>query len=161
MKINETVGIDVSKSKIDVFIHSNKTFEIFENTNKDLRKMVKWTYKNSSFPKNEIMFVFEHTGLYSHKLAVYLSKENIQFSMVPGLAIKRSLGIVRGKDDKIDAKRIALYAYRLRDELEPYKIPSEKLMRLKNLLSLRDRLVKQRAGYKSSFKEQSGFLIKK
>lgn len=123
--------------------------------------MVKWTYKNSSYPENEIMFVFEHTGLYSHKLAVYLSKEKILFSMVPGLAIKRSLGIVRGKDDKIDAKRIVLYAYRLRDELEPYKIPSEKLMRLKNLLSLRDRLVKQRAGYKSSFKEQSGFLIKK
>ena len=161
MKINETIGIDVSKLKIDVLIHSNQMFEIFENTNKGFKKMVNMTYKNSKFPKEEILFAFEHTGLYSHKLSVYLSEKNIPFVIIPGLEIKKSLGIVRGKDDSIDAKRIALYAYRLRDELEPCKLPATKLMELKRLLALRELMVKQRAGYKALLKEQTNVLIKK
>jgi len=64
------------------------------------------------------------------------------------------LGISRGKDDKIDASKIARYAYRLRDEIIPYKLPSDELENLKRLFSLRNRLVKQRAGFKASFKEQ-------
>jgi len=80
---------------------------------------------------------------------------------LPGLEIKRSLGIVRGKEDKIDATKIALYAYRLRDEIKPYQMPSKHLLSLKRLLSLRERLVKQRTGFKSSIKEQKRVLIKK
>lgn len=49
--------------------------------------------------------------------------------MVPGLEIKRSMGIARGKDDKIDAT--ARYVYRLRDEVQPYKLPSEQIRSLK------------------------------
>ena len=78
--------------------------------------------------------------------------------MVPGLEVKRSLGISRGKDDKVDATKLARYAYRLRDEIEPYKMPSDNIFKLKNLLSLRDRLVKQRAGYMTSLKEQKRVL---
>ena len=83
------------------------------------------------------MFVFEHTGLYSHELSVYLSENKIPFLIVPGLEIKRSLGIARGKNDKVDATKIALYGYRLRDELKPYQMPSQQLLSLKRLLSLR------------------------
>jgi transposase len=81
--------------------------------------------------------------------------------MVPGLEIKRSLGMARGKDDKKDATKIAQYAYRLRDEIEPSALASEEVMSMKRLLSLRERLVRQRAGYKSSLKEQKRVLPKK
>lgn len=161
MKTLETIGIDVSKLVIDVRIFSNQEYKQFENSNKGFKKMCDWTYRNSLFSKEEILFVFEHTGLYSHNLAVYLTGQDIPFVMVPGLEIKRSLGISRGKDDKVDATKIARYAYRLRDEIEPYHMPSEELMSLKHLLSLRERLVKQRAGYKTSFKEQKRVLTKK
>ena len=161
MKIKETVGIDISKLTFDVRIHSNQTFKVFENSIKGFKMMTYWVYKNSSFLKDEIMFVFEHTGLYSHNLSVFLTEQNIDFALVPGLEIKRSLGISRGKDDKIDATKIALYGYRLRDEIVPYDLPSQDVMTLKSLLSLRDRLVKQRAGYKSSLKEQKRVLLKK
>ena len=76
------------------------------------------------------------------------------------MEIKRSLGIARGKDDKVDATKIALYGYRLREEIQLYKIPSNQIRTLKSLLSLRDRLVKQRAGYKASLKEQKEYLKK-
>ncbi len=99
--------------------------------------------------------------MYSHNLSVFLTEQNIGYALVPGLEIKRSLGISRGKDDKIDATKIALYGYRLRDEIVLYNLPSQDVMSLKNLLSLRDRLVKQRAGYKSSMKEQKRVFLKK
>lgn len=161
MKISETIGIDISKSDFDIRIHSNQMYRCFENKNEGFKKMVEWTYRNSSFLKEETLFVFEHTGLYSYKLSVFLTDQGIPFIVVPGLEIKRSLGISRGKDDKIDARRIAQYAYRLRDEIEPYKLPSEQIRSLKSLLSLRCRFVKQRAGFKASLKEQELILTKK
>lgn len=154
MKISETVGIDVSKLVVDVRIHSNQYFSQFENSAKGFKQLHGWSLKNSEFPPDEILFVFEHTGLYSHNLAVYFSEHKVSFIMVPGLEIKRSLGITRGKDDRVDATKIARYAYRLRDEIEPYVLPSKQLQDIKNLLSLRDRMVRQRAGYKTSFNEQ-------
>lgn len=73
--------------------------------------------------------------------------------MVPALETKRSLGIVRGKDDKVDSKAIARYGYRLRDEIELTILPSEKLISLKSLLSLRESKVKQRTADKITLKE--------
>ena len=160
MKILDTVGIDMSKLNFDVRIHSTQFYQQFENSNKGFVKLLKWVYKNSSFTKENILFIFEHTGLYSHQLAVYLTELEVSFSLVPGLEIKRSLGIVRGKNDKVDATKIALYAYRLRDEIEPTILPSEQIQELKSLLSLRERIVKQRAGYKASLKEQKRILPK-
>jgi transposase len=154
MKILETVGIDISKLNFDVRIHSNQVYAKFENSNNGFKKLLSWAYKNSSFSKENIFFVLEHTGLYSHKISVYLTQKNVPFALVPGLEIKRSLGLTRGKNDKVDATNIAKYAYRLRDEIKPYKLPSVQIRTLKRLLSLRERIVKQRAGFKASLKEQ-------
>ena len=161
MKILDTVGIDISKLNFDVRIHGTQSYEQFENSKKGFKKLLKWVYKNSTFSKENILFVFEHTGLYSHQLSVYLTEKKVPFSLVPGLEIKRSLGIARGKDDKVDATKIALYAYRLRDEIKTYKLPIEQVLSLKRLLSLRERLVKQRSGFKASIKEQKSVLVKK
>lgn len=53
-----------------------------------------------------------------------------------------------------------MYAYRLKDEIKPTELPLEDIMALKRLLSLRERVVKQRAGYKTSLKEQKRVLAK-
>lgn len=161
MKVLDVVGIDMSKLNFDVRIHSTQSYAQFENTNNGFKKLLNWTYKNSSFSSKNIFFVFEHTGLYSHKISVYLTEKRIPFALVPGLEIKRSLGLARGKNDKVDATNIAKYAYRLRDEIKPYKLPLEQIQTLKRLLSLRDRLVKHRAGFKASLKEQKLVLVKK
>lgn len=162
MKIKETVGIDISKLTFDARIHTSGAYQSFDNQTRGYQDLVSWAYKNTPFSKEgDIIFVFEHTGLYSHQLSVYLSSQNIPFLMVPGLEIKRSLGMARGKDDKKDATKIAQYAYRIRDEIIPSTLAAEEVMSLKRLLSLRERLVKQRAGYKTSLKEQQRILLKK
>lgn len=161
MIISETVGIDVSKETIDVRIHTSKHFSVFENSNRGFKKMGNWVNKNSTYPNGQTLFIFEHTGLYSHKLAVFLSQNEMLFAMIPGLHIKRSLGIARGKNDKIDATKIALYGYRLKEEIQPQQIPTKELMKLKHLVTIRDRLVRQRAGYKASLREYNRILLKK
>lgn len=161
MNINDTVGIDLSKLTFDARIHSSQIESEFENNKKGFKKLVDWAFKNSESKKENIIFVFEHTGLYAHGLSIFLSSKDIPFLMVPGLEIKNSLGMTRGKDDKADAKRIALYGFRMRDEITPTVLSSEEEQSIKRLLSLRQRLVKQRAGYKASLKEQERVLNKK
>lgn len=154
MEIRQTIGIDISKLTFDVRIHSNQSYNAFENSRKGFRALMLWVGKNNPYPKERTLFVLEHTGIYSEAISEFFTENEIPFALVPGLEIKKSLGISRGKDDKVDATKIALYGYRLRDEIEPYKMPLKSISQLKRLLTLRERLVKQRAGYKSSLKEQ-------
>jgi transposase len=80
--------------------------------------------------------------------------------MVPALEIKKSLGMVRGKNDQIDAKRISEYGHLRRDQLKRTILPSVTLQKIKQLVTLRDRLVAQRAGYLASNKEFKGVFKK-
>lgn len=160
MKFLETIGIDVSKETLDVIIHTAGLTSQFENSTKGYKTLSKWVVSNVTCPREYLLFAFEHTGLYSFPLSVFLSENGYSFIMIPGLEMKRSLGIKRGKNDKIDAKAIALYAFRRKEEVIPYQLPSEELSELRRLLSLRERLVKHRAGYQASLNENERFLKK-
>ncbi len=160
MEIKEIIGIDVSKLTLDCCIHSNGQQIVLENTLESIAQMVDWALENGSGENHNTMFVFEHTGLYSYGLAQYLGGSGYIFKVVSGLEIKRSLGITRGKDDKADAKRIALYGYRLRDELSPSVLIDETIDTLKRFMSLRKKLVRQRAGHIACLGEQKRVLTK-
>ena len=161
MKFTETIGIDVSKHTIDTVIHTVKKHKCFKNNKNGFIEMIKWVNENSTAQSAEMLYAFEHTGLYSFALSVFLTENEINYLLIPGLELKKSLGIVRGKDDKIDAKSIALYSYRRREEVNPYKLPSKNLLEIRRLLSLRDKLVKQQSGFKATSKEIKDHLIKK
>lgn len=161
MKIKQTIGIDISKLTFDVRMHSNQFYRVFDNTTKGFKELMKWINKNNPIPKENTLFVLEYTGIYSEELSLFFSKNDIPFSIVPGLEVKKSLGISRGKNDKVDATKIALYAHRLRDEIKLSKAPSNEISQIKRLLTLRERLVKQRAGHKSTLKEQKRIYQKK
>jgi len=161
MKIKQTVGIDISKLTLDAHIHSTKSHKVFDNNFKGFKELIKWVEKNNPISKEYTLFVLEHTGLYSEQISWFFDDNNIVFALIPGLEIKKSLGIARGKNDKVDAAKIALYGYRLREELQPYKLPSKAVNQLKRLLTLRERLVKNRAGHKSSLKQQKRIYSKK
>jgi len=86
-------------------------------------------------------------------LSVFLSDTGITFSQVPALDIKKSRGLIREKSDKTDAKAIALYAYRKRGELCPTILHSAKVGVLRQLLTLREKLLKHRTAYKITLKD--------
>ena len=155
----EVLGIDISKLTIDVYLHVNQSHELFNNNPAGFRKLISWLKKKKIILK-DLLICFEHTGMYSFELANFLTIKNIDYVMESAIQIKRSMGIVRGKNDKIDAQRIADYAYRRRDKLEFSVLPSKMISKIQKLLSLRETMVKQRAGYKVTVQENSRILVK-
>ncbi|MGC6431133.1 MAG: IS110 family transposase, partial [Jejuia sp.] len=134
-------------------IHLSQKSSGFANTNQGIKGFLSWV-KDNVKDLSEVLFVYEHTGMYSHTLTVVLQENGCPYYVAPALDIKRSMGIVRGKDDKVDARRIALYAYRLREEITPTIVCFKSITTLKSLMTLRSKLVKQRAAHKSTLKEQ-------
>ena len=161
MEIKDVIGIDVGKKENEARIHSSQEVLTFENSEKGFKKLIKWAANKSKEDIKNVLFAFEHTGLYSFPLSLFLSENGYFFILLQGLELKRSMGIVRGKDDRIDAKRIAKYAYEKKESIKPYELPSKEIIKIKQLLSLRERLVKQYAGYKASLSEYKLFLVKK
>lgn len=157
MEKTDYVGIDLSKEKMDVRLHVAKRLEVFDNKPAGLKKMKSWVFKQVE-AGTKLLFCFEHTGMYAVPLQLYLEETGLDYVQVSGLQVKRSLGIQRGKNDRIDAQKLAEYAYLYRAKLRPYKLQSVLLIRLKYLLSLRSRLVRQRGGYVASVKEYKVFL---
>jgi transposase len=67
------------------------------------------------------------------------------------------MGILRGKNDKADSKIIVLYAYRFRDKLRPYVLPSKTLLRLRALFAQRERLVGMHRQLQLAIKSIKGY----
>lgn len=142
------IGIDVSKLKLDVSFLvdgdiGNVQHFIVGNSSKGFQQMQNKLSK-LGHGIGSMLFCFENTGVYSIGLAFYLSETGIDFCHESALRIKRSLGIKRGKNDKLDSKEIAGYAYTHRDKLRLSTILGQELQELKILLSYRERLMKQK-----------------
>jgi transposase len=95
MEIKQTIGIDISKLTFDVRIHSNQCYKAFNNTPKDFKELIKWVDKNNPISKEHTLFILEYTGIYSEEISLFFTKNDIPFSLIPGLEIKKSLGISR------------------------------------------------------------------
>ena len=152
MKKKLFIGIDVSKNWIDVTmfheVDVNKTdYQQFDNSVEGFKAMIKWIKLLHKTTKSEMLFCFEHTGIYSFSLCEYLT-DNDYFAWVENpLQIKRSLGIKRAKNDKIDSFEIAKYAWRFFDKAKAYTMPSKHINELQNLEALRKRLMKSKLAF--------------
>jgi transposase len=146
-------GIDVSKLSMDVFIREIQAHKRFKNDPDGFSALLQWMEKQTGEPLDSAVVCFEHTGLYSLPLAIFLEEKQIPFSMIPALEIKKSLGITRGKNDFIDSRRIAEFAYRFRDKITLTKLPAGDIRKIQSLLMLRERLVTGVSGYTVSRNE--------
>ena len=153
IKKTEIIGIDVSKLTLDVFIHSLNFHFIVSNDPVGFSKLLQIIWQKLPGKTESLFFCFEDTGKYSLSLCIFLNAEKIDFVLASALDIKRSMGLVRGKSDKKDAKVIALYAWRKRDELKPTIIPAASIIRIKQLLSLRNKLVKHKRAYQNGMSD--------
>src|SRR5690349_3591707 len=67
--------------------------------------------------------------------------------------VKGCLGIMGGKNDYVDAKSIAEYGWLRRDTLKADGHAGEAVIKLRSLLSLRSKFVRDRGGYIARLKE--------
>lgn len=87
----------------------------------------------------------ENTGRYNFHLYNVLAQYTFAVYVINPFHIKKSLGLTRGKDDKTDAQRIALFTEKNYRDLPLWKSDSKALSQLKVLQTERNNRVKMRA----------------
>lgn len=161
MKKTEFIGIDISKDHIDCALtHIDKPNSFkdkkFKNELEGFEEMEQWLSKHKVDLKSSL-FCMEHTGTYGLLLFAWLSQKELDYCVEPGLQIKRSLGMTRGKDDRIDARRIADYALTHSAKLKLFTFPSDLIVQIKQLLTFREQMIRIRTSLKNSIKSHEKY----
>ena len=147
--LQHIMGADLSKRTIDLFLKSHLKIE---NNKSGFNEMMKWL-KQQNINSSEVMIVMEHTGLYGFCFERFLHDHHVAFTKVPALQIKNSVGMVRGKSDKVDAKRLAEYGLDKKAKLVIEQQTTKELQRLQMLHATRERLVRHKAAILNAIKE--------
>jgi transposase len=153
MKKSYIIGVDVSKLKLDLHCYGQLQSLVVSNDSKGFKALLKWINKEVSKDKTSVMIIMEYSGIYSCRLEEFLYDQDISYVKRPALDIKRSVGMKRGKTDKADAKMISKYGWYRREELKPMKPVSEAQQQLQQLMTYRDKMVADKASYKTRMKE--------
>ncbi len=106
------------------------------------QKMKHWLKSYSCELESDTLMCLEHTGIYTRKLVHYMMSRQVAVWLETPLQIKRSIGLARGKDDKIDAERIAKYAFLHQDKAVLVNLSGLTVEKLKDLQANRNRLIK-------------------
>ncbi|MDR0697604.1 MAG: transposase, partial [Tannerella sp.] len=154
------VGIDISKETLDVAVfdignsRSNENYLKVGNDVSGFKVMHQW-FKGRGINFADIVLCMEYTGIYGYNIRKVLERTAIDYCMETPVRIKKSLGLARGKSDRIDAFRIAWYCYVHREFLRLSRLPGETVQQLQRLLAERGRYVKHSACYKQVLSEHS------
>lgn len=151
----ESVGVDVSKLTLDVFLYNKKKHHQFSNNAKGFVAMQKWIKAELGNLK-ELIYCFEHTGWYCLLLSHFLQDQSLFYCCINPLELKRSMGFKRGKTDKTDSYEIARFAWLRKEELKASVPIPLKLLELQRLMSVREQFVKQSTSLKNL---EKGLLV--
>jgi transposase len=134
-----TIGIDISKETVDVFLHPEGIACQFPNDKQGHGKLIAWAR-----PSQPTRIVFEATGRYHRGLEMALGKAGLPAVKINPLQARRFAEATgkRAKTDPIDARMLALFGATLRPDVPAAK--DETIDTLSELLSARRGLVKDR-----------------
>ena len=144
------IGIDVSKSTIDVY-DGKKSYK-FENSEIGFKQVV-----SLSEEIKDSILIFEPTGIYSYALTNFCSIHKIKVVMVgpkESRDFARSLK-VRSKTDKIDAK--VLYKYKSHVEPKMVKVPSvnHHAVKIQEMLNVYEGILSAKQKFKNQIESTS------
>ncbi len=158
-KIN--VGIDISKEKLNLCYQMDlKTVreEEIPNDVKIIKKTFKEAFKVLGVTIEEVLVCAEYTGRYIYPLTVACQEMEVFLWLDDPTRIKNSMGLTRGKNDTIDAARIAEYAQRYHDKAMRYTIPDAAFVSMKSLLSDREFLLVDKKRYQAQLSDQKKYM---
>lgn len=160
MDYTHFVGIDVSKNTFDFAVLAGREQVFHMQASNDaagIRDFMKRLKSLPGFCQDTTLFCMEHTGIYNQHLLHFLFAKKAKVCLESSVHIKLSSGLQRGKNDKIDALRIAQYAHRNRDELKLWQPKREVVQQLKHFAALRSRLMHAKTQLKVAFEETATF----
>lgn len=146
MNYSHFVGLDVGKKSFDaclVSLDKELSHHTFPNTPGGIEELLHWV-KQHGLEVETTLFCAENMGSYVIDLCLSSHQFHFPLALECPLTIKRSIGLQRGKNDRIDARRIARYACLHYRKLRLYELPDKDLVRLRNWMVIRDNLVKQK-----------------
>lgn len=163
MELTHYIGVDISKNTLDFAVC--KQGEIIlqlqeENNKKGISKVVKQLRNLPGFAMTQSVFCMEHTGIYNYHLQEYLQACKSHVWLETALRIKQSQGMLRGKNDQVDAVRIAEYAYTFREKIRLWKPVGDTIKQLKLLITMRERLVNGITQLTTPLEENRNFMDK-
>lgn len=158
MAYSHFIGVDISKSHLD-FAHlcsqqPSFAIEPCSNTQNAIIKALQPLLGSLS----KVLVCAEFTGMYSYNLMLACQNLNIDLWLENPAQIKHSTGIQRGKNDPLDARRIAEYAQRFTDRVRLVGVEQKSMEHLRCLISERRLLVADRAKYKAQLGDQQGHM---
>jgi transposase len=163
MQINNFIGIDVSKLTLDITAvvdGKDVGYLQIKNTTKEINKGLVGFLERLGLDLESCVFCMEFTGIYTYPLVKWLGIHNARIWMESGIQIKRSSGFKRGKSDKTDSLRIAMYAYEQRQKMKLWVSPRPVIKHIAALLAQRSRLMKCKKQLMTALTEQAGFVEK-
>ena len=149
------IGIDISAKTLDLCIKkgNSKEFVELENTTKSIRKFLKEHIDEAS----NTIIAMENTGRYNWYLYEVLEKMSFEVFVIHPFHLKKSLGLIRGKNDKVDAERISVFTEKNYTDLTPWKPCSAELKQVKIIASERKSKIKSRSKLLQKQKEYQIF----
>lgn len=137
------IGIDISKKTLDIAVlHENNIVyqDTILNNKKSLKSLVSLLSKRG-VDFNKSLLCAEFTGIYGIHLMDFCLDKGLNLWMENAYHIKQSQGLKRGKNDKVDAERIANYAFRNSYDYKVFIAPRALIKDLKVLIGQRKRLL--------------------
>ncbi|MDA0196922.1 MAG: IS110 family transposase [Bacteroidetes bacterium] len=157
MKYKVFIGVDVSKETLDfvVIIEGEKLFHLqVSNDTKGINLFYKRLLKEVGTDHSHWLLCLEHTGIYCNPLLEFVGDKDIPVWLENAVKIKVFHALERGKNDALDALRIAEYAYAKRDKVRLWEAPREVINQLKSMIRLRKRLLTSKKRLLDPLKEE-------
>lgn len=113
-----TIGIDISKRRLDVHLHPHGTVKRFDNDDTGITQLINWIR-----PGQPTRIVFEATGAYHRALEMALGRAALPGVKVNPLQARRFAEAAgkRVKTDPIDAAMLARFGHTMRPDVPPAK----------------------------------------
>ena len=147
-------GVDISKQTVDITLINDQQaiHRKFSNDATGMDDLLAWL-NSSSLDLSRALFCMEATGLYCFCLTEFLPAHCIDIWIEHTARIKNATALDRGKTDKIDSKRIALYATKNLERLMLWKPSDATVQKIRHLSALRERLVETKKRLITPIKE--------
>jgi transposase len=157
------IGIDISKNTLDFAVREQKKYIFHCKVDNSLDGLMQFKQEclARKIDLQQSLICCEHTGIYSRYILTLAAQDNLSLWLESSLRIKRSLGLQRGKNDKIDAIRISEYAFRYADQATAWQPERQVISRLRQLVSLRKRLLNAKNALRVPLDEVADFQDQK
>ena len=156
------IGIDVSKQTLDITILNNNEKKMYEqiiNSDQSIKSFLK-KLRDQKIALSACLFCLEHTGIYNAHFLKVMEEKKLAVCLESSVHIKQSGGLLRGKNDKIDSFRIALYAFKNKEFLTLWQPERIVIKHLRRLSGIRERLLNAKKQITNTIKEDKNFISK-